>query len=122
METLHSFSSQTLPLERSSSHETNRTNQAAALFEERKRHYEAQQLNYLRYIDKRNGHKNRINSTAIGNDLNYPPNGNVVTTQFNKQQTRQVLVPLPDYSPNVHRSDSFETRPPLRSALRASRY
>lgn len=101
------------PVDRPSK-ESYRQNQAAALFEERKRHYEAQQLNYLRYIDKMNGRKPRGNSTANGHVMN----GQTSTTK--KRQPREIHLPEPDYSPNIH--DSFETRPPLRSALRSSRY
>lgn len=89
-----------------------RQNQAAALFEERKRHYEAQQLNYLRYIDKLNGKKTRGNPTQ---------NGQVSSGQMSTKKRREIQLPEPDYSPNVH-DDSFETRPPLRSVLRSSRY
>lgn len=95
------------------SKETYRQNQAATLFEERKRHYEAQQLNYLRYIDKLNGRKSRGNSTL---------NGHVMDGQMASKKRREVNLPEPDYSPNIHCGDSFETRPPLRSALRSSRY
>lgn len=94
------------------------SNQAAALFEERKRHYEAQQMNYLRYMDnnKRSGRKSRTNSGVIAN-------GHLATTTpYTNKKVREISVPVPDYSPDVHRADSFETRPPLRSALRASRY
>lgn len=90
-----------------------RQNQAAALFEERKRHYEAQQLNYLRYIDKLNGRKPRQHAHGNG----HLPNG-----QSSAKKRREINLPEPDYSPNIHRVDSFETRPPLRSALRSSRY
>lgn len=102
------------PTDRSAK-DANRHNQAAALFEERKRHYEAQQLNYLRYIDKMNGRKSRNGTT---------PNGHATKSNQNasRKQRREVHLPDPDYSPNVQHGDSFETRPPLRSALRTSRY
>lgn len=90
-----------------------RKNQAAALFEERKRHYEAQQLNYLRYIDKMNGRKSRNTATL---------NSHMVNGGKSSKKIRDIHLPEPDYSPNVQRDDSFETRPPLRSALRSSRY
>lgn len=90
-----------------------RKNQAAALFEERKRHYEAQQLNYLRYVDKMNGRKMRGNSTL---------NSHMMIGPKSTKKIRDIHLPDPDYSPNVHRDDSFKTRPPLRSALRSSRY
>lgn len=110
---MHNCSYRTNQTDRSAK-DAYRNNQAAALFEERKRHYEAQQLNYLRYIDKMNGRKPR-NSTV--------PNGHTSKGQhISKKQRREVHSPEPDYSPNSQRDDSFETRPPLRSALRTSRY
>lgn len=103
------------PVDRSSK-DAYRHNQAAALFEERKRHYEAQQLNYLRYIDKMNGRKSRNSNSTI-------PNGHPSKSQnASRKPRREVHLPDPDYSPNMQRDDSFETRPPLRSALRSSRY
>lgn len=100
-------------IDRQKSKDAYRQNQAAALFEERKRHYEAQQLNYLRYIDKLNGRKSRGSSTH---------NGHVVNGHTLPKNRRDIHLPEPDYSPNVQRGESFETRPPLRSALRSSRY
>lgn len=111
---LHNYSYQTNSVDRPSKDSAYRQNQAAALFEERKRHYEAQQLNYLRYIDKLNGRKSRGNSTLNGHVMN----GN----QMAAKKRREIHLPEPDYSPNIPIADSFETRPPLRSALRASRY
>lgn len=90
-----------------------RKNQAAALFEERKRHYEAQQLNYLRYIDKSNKRKAHINTTLNSHMMNGPDSS---------KKIREIYLPEPDYSPNSHRDETFDTRPPLRSALRSSRY
>lgn len=111
---LHNYSYQTNPVNDRPSKDAYRQNQAAALFEERKRHYEAQQLNYLRYIDKLNGNrKSRSSSTQ---------NGHVLNDQTPTKKRRDIHLPEPDYSPNIHSGDSFETRPPLRSALRASRY
>lgn len=90
-----------------------RQNQAAALFEERKRHYEAQQLNYLRYMDKLNGRKPRTNVTQ---------NGQVISGPMLSKKVREIYLPEPDYSPNIYHDESFETRPPLKSAMRTSRY
>lgn len=109
---LHNYSYEMSPVDRPSK-EAYRQNQAAALFEERKRHYEAQQLNYLRYVDKMNGRKSRGNVTQNGQ----MSNGQMAT----KKRQREIQLPEPDYSPNGH-GDKFETRPPLRSALRSSRY
>lgn len=113
IESLQNYTYQPNGMDQPTPTDTHRQNQAAALFEERKRHYEAQQLNYLRYIDKRNGRKMRSNSFG---------NGQVSSGQSPIKKHREINVPLPDYSPNMHRNDSFETRPPLRSALRSSRY
>lgn len=91
-----------------------RKNQAAALFEERKRHYEAQQLNYLRYIDKLNRRKSHGNNTTLNSHMVNGPNSS--------KKIRDIYLPEPDYSPSSHRDETFDTRPPLRSALRSSRY
>lgn len=113
IESLHNYNYQIPSSSERTSTDLYRQNQAAALFEERKRHYEAQQLNYLRYLDKLNGKKSRSHT-----------NGNIVTSnaQNSTKKRREINLPEPDYSPNIHRADSFETRPPLRSALRSSRY
>lgn len=87
-----------------------RENQAAALFEERKRHYEAQQLNYLRYITRAQGRKSR-SATRHGHTSSSPA-----------KKRREISVPAPDYSPNVQRIEAFSTQMPLRSALKTSRY
>lgn len=107
LESLHNYSYQQGPSDRPIK-DIHRHNQAAALFEERKRHYEAQQMNYLRYIDKLNGRKLRSHQNENG--------------PSSSKKRREVNVPEPDYSPNIHRIESFEARPPLRSALRTSRY
>lgn len=103
-----------------------RSNQAAKLFEERKRHYEAQQLNYMRYVDKQKGRKNRTTSEMNGYGTKQRPinghNGYIDNSQYSNKKIREISVPVPDYHVNVFRHDSFDTRPPLRSALRASRY
>lgn len=126
-ENLHSYGTQTLPLDRSSM-ELRRSNQAAKLFEERKRHYEAQQLNYMRYMDKQKGRKHRSTSEMNGYDTHQRPitgqNAYYDNAQYANKRIREISVPVPDpdYNVNVFRNDSFDTRPPLRSALRASRY
>lgn len=116
MEALQNFNYQNSSTMEQQKTDGHHHNQAAALFEERKRHYEAQQLNYLRYIDKHNGRtgtKVRSNSFA---------NGHLSCGQIVSKKNQEVNVPVPDYSPKMRRNDLFETRPPLRSALRSSRY
>lgn len=108
---LHNYSYQMNPMSRPT--KDYRKNQAAALFEERKRHYEAQQLNYLRYIDKLNGRKSHGNSTL---------NSHMMNGLNSSKKIRDIYLPEPDYSPSSHRDETFDTRPPLRSALRSSRY
>lgn len=126
-ENLHNYSSQTLPLDRSTAIEMHRSNQAAKLFEERKRHYEAQQLNYMRYMDKpKGGRKLRSTSEMNGYGMSQRPitghTNYIDNSQYANKKIREISVPMPDYNSHLYRHDSFDTRPPLRSALRASRY
>lgn len=124
-ENLHSYGTQTLPIDRSKI-EMHRSNQAAKLFEERKRHYEAQQLNYMRYMVKENGRKHRSTTDMNGYGTGQrPTNGHTGygdSAQYTNKKILEISVPVPDYHVNVLRNGSFDTRPPLRSALRASRY
>lgn len=60
-----------------------------------------------------NGRKSRGTSTLNSHMMNGPNS---------TKKIRDIHLPEPDYSPNIHRDDAFETRPPLRSALRSSRY
>lgn len=122
-ENLHNYGTQTLPMDRSKI-DMHHSNQAAKLFEERKRHYEAQQLNYMRFMDKQMGRKHRSSSEMNGYGTRQRPmnghTGYVDRAQFANK--RDISVPVPDYHNNVYRNESFDTRPPLRSALLASRY
>lgn len=94
----------------------NRTNKsAAALYAERKQHYDLQQANFRPFEHSKTKRRRddpvanvvrEINYRhSTGNNHAYPPN-----------------VPVPDYSPALPRVNQFDSRPPLRSALRASRY
>lgn len=110
--------------------------QAAALFDERKRHYDAQQLHYLRPEDlsykqsrkskeAHNGVTNRAKGTKPGHQ-SYP--GNMGTAQLTTKKKQygyvhnELHVPDPDYSPTLPRVNSFDNRQPLRSALRTTYY
>lgn len=93
----------------------NRTNKtAAALYAERKQHYDLQQANY-RLFDYSKPKRRRDDPTAnIVKEIN----------QRNSTGNNHAYpnVPVPDYSPSLPRINHFDSRPPLRSALRASRY
>lgn len=90
---------------------------AAALYAERKHHYDTQQVNFRSQDLTRQKSRRRDDPVAnVTREINYrhsSSNGHTYPS-----------VPAPDYSPQLPRvaGGGFDSRPPLRSALRASRY
>lgn len=100
------------PNDNSETDHTPRSSAAAALYVERKQHYDAQQLNF-HALDPKNGTKRHRDH----------PIANVVREiNYRNSTGNGPNVPEPDYSPSLPRVNHFEKRPPLRSALRPSRY
>lgn len=95
-----------------------RTNKSsAALYAERKQHYDTQQANFHPFEHSKPSKRRRDDPVAnVVREINYRhsnANGHVYPN-----------VPAPDYSPQLPRinNNNFDSRPPLRSALRSSRY
>lgn len=100
-------------------HETDaapRASAAASLYAERKQHYDAQQMNFRPFDPTKAAKRRRDDPVAnVVREIHY-------RNSFGNSHTYP-NVPAPDYSPSLPRVvNHFESRPPLRSALRSSRY
>lgn len=94
----------------------NRTNQsAAALYAERKQHYDLQMANYRPFENAKPKRRRDDPVANVVREINY-------RHSTGNNHVYQPNVPVPDYSPALPRVNQFDSRPPLRSALRASRY